>query len=307
MHVVVFGAGALGSVYGGLLDRAGVEVTLVSRNRDHMREIDRDGLSIRDRIEGGVLPAHPNATTDPTNVQTADVLLLTTKSLHTEAAIADARPTISEDTIITTMQNGLTNMDVIARQPFVGDDQVLGGCAYTGATLVEPGTVALTMMETDKIGGDDRHGDVVVDVLTDADIPAEAVDDPIGHIWDKQLTGAAFKPVAALTGLRIGELFTLPPTERLMRELVLETARVADAEGIELPTTDPVATLYTRGDRAKRAKPSMLQDIERGRPTEIDYINGVIAEIGTAHDIPVPHNEIVTSLVKGREASYLER
>lgn len=305
MRTVIIGAGGLGSVFGGYLHEAGNDVCLVDIWKEHVERIREDGLRL-DRPNGEQLTLDVPATTAPENGSPVDVMFIFVKAMHTESAIRDAKTLVGDDTCVVTLQNGLTNMDIL--RDHLEHDQVYGGYALVGATLHGLGHVEHTSTgnEPGKIGGSDPdQSKKIATMLDDAGIPMAPTEDPIPHIWEKQMYSVAFKPMAALTGLRVGELGAHQDTMDLMEDIVREVAAVADAKGIDLPTDDPINKLHRRVEEVADAKSSMLQDVENQRKTEIDQINGAIIEYGEEVDVDTPVNRMLTALVRGKERSYL--
>lgn len=306
MRIAIIGSGALGSVFGGNLSADGHDVVLYDVWDEHIRTINESGLSMT-RPDGTDVILDLPATTDPADLGSVDVAFVFVKAIHTDDAMQDVTPHLVKDTEVVTLQNGLSNVDIIRRH--VRDDHVYGGYAPVGATLNGPGDVThtSTMDSGGKLGGpDDNVAELLAATLTQASVPMTAVADPTPHIWSKQLYSVAFKPMAALTGLCIGPLGECEPTMAAMEALVREAVAVADAEGIDIPVENPITELHGRVETIADAKSSMLQDVENERPTEIDHINGVIVSMGDEHGVVTPYNRFAMALVKGRERSYLE-
>lgn len=304
MHVGVIGAGAMGGLFGALLDRAGHEVSIVDTDRAVVAAIEESGIRVEGDERDG-FAAFPEITTDPGSIGTVDVLFVFVKSNYTGVALDSAGPMLGPETSVVTLQNGLSNFDVLRER--VGEARALGGYTTLGANTAEPGRVRQVGGGKSVLGGGDgdRAG-AVADLLNDAGLRTEAVPDPLPHIWDKQFVNVGVKPVAALTELRNGRLAEEEATRDAIRALIEEALAVARARDIEVIAEDPVShtfeVLRDKGDK----KSSILEDVERGRRTEIDYINGAVVEYGRDLGVPTPHNELAVNLVRGKEAGYLE-
>ncbi|QDX39598.1 ketopantoate reductase family protein [Salarchaeum sp. JOR-1] len=301
MRVAVLGPGAIGSLFGGRLDRSGVDVTLVGRPGDHVTALARDGLRLT--LPDGTTERVPvDVTTHPDSVGPVDVVLVCVKAYDTRSALADA-DALLDGAAVCTFQNGLGNAETIAE--FVPASRVLAGTTSHGATLEAPGHVRHAGV------GDTVVGNYVTDTseaatalaraLTDAGIETDVVADAARAVWEKVLVNAGINAATALAGVPNGRLADTDPGERVLRRAVEEAAAVADAEGIEL-TTDPVAAASRVARRTAENRSSMRQDLDRGRRTEIDALNGEIVSRGRDHGIDTPVNETLTDLVRLAES-----
>lgn len=307
MTVGIVGAGALGSAYGGLLVNAGYDVRYLEIDDDIVDAIRSNGLRIEMPTDEDLLQVDVPITSDPTEIGVVDILFIFTKSFDTEQAIQDAKPMVGSETIVVTVQNGVTNMDDLAKH--VGSDRVVGGYTHVGSNKIGPGHVKLLGANQTIIGGPDLDGAKrVASMMRDAGIPTEAVADPLPHIWKKQLrTNVARKPIAALTELRNGPQVEFEETKEIAKLLIEEAVAVAEAKGIEILVDDPVnGFLETVPPEKYDKKSSILEDIENKRRTEIESINGAVVRYGEEEGIDVPYNRLVTALVRAKERGYLE-
>ena len=286
MEIVVFGAGSLGSLIGGLLAREH-DVTLVGRD-PHMRAIREEGLAVSGEFDFRVRPA---ATTDGTGLA-ADLAVVTVKSFDTVEA-ARTLSTGSFDAVLS-LQNGIDNERVLAEHL----DPVFAGTATYGARLREPGLVACTGEGEIALGppegGESRPAERIAAAFWAADVEAAAVEDVPRRLWVKLAINAGINPVTALTRVRNGTLVDGPGRETA-RAATLETARLARSEGIELTDDDALAALESVVGATADNRSSMLQDVEAGKRTEIDAINGYVVEHAVE---PVPTNALLAGLVK---------
>ena len=294
MDILVFGAGSLGSLLGGLLARAH-DVTLVGRE-PHVAAVRSDGL----RITGvEALDVAPAATTDATGAS-ADLALVTVKAYDTEVA---ARTLATGDYgAVCSLQNGMGNEETLAGAV---DAPVLAGTATYGARLVDPGHVEWTGRGTITLGAWRPADDVataerIAAAFRAADLDAEATPDVRRRLWEKLAVNAAINPVTALAGVENGAL-TADPLADLARTAAVETARVARADGTDLDEETATAAVATVARETARNRSSMLQDVARGRRTEIDAINGYVVGRAAATGESVPVNRTLAALIRGWE------
>ncbi len=307
MRIAIVGAGAMGSLFGGLLAEAGEDVVLVDVWEEHMRAINERGLRIRgvsgDRV------VRVKATTKHAEVGVVDLVLLQVKSYATEKAIRDALPMVGERTVVLTLQNGLGNVEKIAA--VVGRERVLAGTTAHGATVLGPGEIYHAGRGPTVIGEvDGRITDrvkAIAELFNRAGIETEVTDNIMGAVWTKMLANVAINALTAITGLYNGELLELEETKAVMLKAVDEAVAVAKAMGIKLLVEDPHEFVLGIARATATNKSSMLQDVERGRRTEIDAINGMIVHYGRELGIPTPVNEALVAAVKGIELRMRKR
>ncbi|MCK4400565.1 2-dehydropantoate 2-reductase [Candidatus Bathyarchaeota archaeon] len=301
MRVAVVGAGAMGCLYGGHLAEAGVDVSLMDVWREHVDAINAKGLHMTgvsgDRV------VHVPATIDPETVGEIDLMLLFVKSYDTAQAMRDSGPLIGGDTCVLTLQNGLGNLEAITE--VVGAGRVLGGTTSHGSTLVGPGEIRHAGVGPTVIGtldgGSRSMAETAADMFNGAGLQTRVSGDVRGDIWGKVLVNLGINALTALTGLRNGQLLEIPELRLLMRLAVEEGMMVAEADGVDLSIIDHVAHVYEVAEATGANRSSMLQDVDRGRRTEIDALNGAVVGLGEKLGVETPVNRALTSLVKGLE------
>jgi 2-dehydropantoate 2-reductase len=304
-QVAVMGAGAVGCYYGGMLALAGVPVTLIGRAQ-HVDAIARDGLAIvRDDRRDVVLVA---ATTHVARVADADVVLVCVKSPDTTAAATAIKPHLREDAVIVSLQNGVSNADALLA---VVDHVVLAAAVWVGAYMEGPGVVRHTG-RGDLILGVTRDGarrhdararaQAVATMFESAGVGCPIADDVEVVLWRKLAINCAFNAVSALGRSRYGRMARDAATREVMAAAVRETVAVARASGIALDNDEMLAAVWRTADALPTQYSSTAQDIVRGRPTEIDMLNGYVAERGDALGLATPVNRTLHALVRLREA-----
>ncbi len=309
MNILVMGAGAVGTAVGGFLARDGHRVALVGRD-PHMAAIRERGL----RIEGiwgrhsiGSLRAFTGIGQVPR--EGFDLVLITTKSYDTGDAAAQVLSLLSGDSLVVSLQNGLGNVETIAAA--VGPHRAVGGRLIFGIEVPEPGVARITVY-ADKVmlgspwrqvGLERLEG--IAAAFARAGIPTEATLEIDRFIWGKVLYNCSLNPLSALLEVNYGQLLEHPETRRIMTMVVEEAFAVAVARGVSLDWKGAAEyrdLLFGRlipDTYAHRA--SMLQDVMRGKRTEIDALNGAIVALGGEAGIPAPANRMLTDLIKVKE------
>jgi 2-dehydropantoate 2-reductase len=307
--VLVAGAGALGSVFGGLLARTGRPVVLLGR-AEHLATVRSDGLRIEGLFGDHVVRGLDVVTEAAALRGPFGAVLLTVKSYDTAAMVETVRPHLAEHGHLVCLQNGLGNVEQAAE--IVGASRVLGARVIFGAELVGAGRVRVTVNAAPVLVGspDPADADRVAaakrwaDAFAAAGIPSGATDNLQGELWAKVFYNAALNPLGALLGVPYGYLPDDADARVLMDHVIDEAFAVATASGVRLRWPD--AEAYRRvfyGELVPSTaahRSSMLQDLERGRPTEIDAINGWIARHGDALGRPAPVNATLTHMIRAR-------
>jgi 2-dehydropantoate 2-reductase len=299
MEIVVFGAGSLGSLVGGLLAREHA-VTLVGRD-PHVAAVREDGLRVGGQFSFAV---RPEATTDGTGLA-ADLAIVTVKAFDTEAA-AETLATGSFDAALS-LQNGMGNEATLADYL---DCPVLAGTVTYGAVLPEPGFVECTgrgeVVLGPRNGGASKTADRAGRAFDAAGVETRVAEDMPRRLWEKLAVNAGINATTSLAQVENGALLDGPAHE-VAADAARETARVARAEGIELSDDEAVRAVDRVAQATAANTSSMHKDVLAGHRTEIEAINGyVLAHAGAreeADDVPVPVNRTLTNLLRAWEAN----
>lgn len=292
MKISVIGAGALGTFYAAAMAASGQDVTLVCRERD--LPVLRNGISATGSLE---VIAHPAVSARPV---LSDVVFVTVKAYDVPGAVRDIP--LGSDTIVVIIHNGLGADEAAAA--ILGQDRVAIGLAYRGAFLLEPGKVRVSGYGETVLGAVDpvarsRLG-LPLQALIQAGLDARILEDIRGAQWEKLYVNVGANAISAITQMSNGEIVELPGLTAVLEAAIREAEAIAHHIGIRTGG-DPVAhTLAVMRDAAGN-RTSMLQDVSRGRRTEIDALNGKICELGRVHGVPTPVNDTLTALVKGIE------
>jgi 2-dehydropantoate 2-reductase len=303
--VAVLGAGAVGCFYGGLLARSGVPVTLIGR-ATHVEAIRRDGLVIEwaDRRE----TIRVDASTDVAAVRDADLVLVCVKSPDTSDAGRSLRPHLRPDAVVASLQNGVDNAD---RLRAVLSQPVLAAVVYVGAYMDGPGIVRHTGRGDLVLGAAraDRERPGIAENLAAvaalfeaAGIACPLSEDIDAALWTKLVINCAFNAISALGRARYGRMVREPGIRALMEGTVRESVAVARAAGVALDERKLLAAVWGVADALAQQYSSTAQDILRGKRTEIDALNGFVAERAAALGVDTPINRTLHALVRLREA-----
>lgn len=303
MRIGIIGAGALGSVIGGSLAEAGNDVLLVNRNHAHVDAINRDGLTIR--TEGkdravAIRAAIPAEVGEP-----ADLVIVLVKSFHTAEAVREATGLVGPNTTVLSLQNGLGHEDILIG--LVGRDRVIAGKTYVGGVVLGPGHVIAGVDGKETIIGelDGRISpriERIAATFEAAGMKLVVSRNIMGAMWDKLLVNIATGALSGITRLAYGGLYAVPELEVTAMAAVAEAIAVAKASGIELETLHPHDAWVKAGSGLPpEFKASMLQSLEKGSVTEVDFINGAVVRAGAKAGVPTPVNATLVACLKGIE------
>lgn len=298
MRICMIGSGAMGSVYGGLLGKAGYDVTLLDLREDHVQAIREHGL----RVDGvcGDHVVHPSARMDAAGLSGFDVAIVFVDSNSTREAARIAEKILALDGFAMTLQNGIGNVEALVER--LGEARVMAGVSMDSGNYRGPGHASYTNQGPIHLG--ELHGkttvrlEAMVTALTKAGFKPNITDRPRDYIWEKFTLNCAINPLAALTGLRGGEFIRIEELSVLQDRVLDEVFAVGAAKGIRYP--NPKLREYIKDHCFKRYnQPSMLQHVIQGRRTEIDSLNGALVREAKPFGILTPYNETIVALIKG--------
>lgn len=290
----------MGSLFGGYLS-AVATVTMVGHWTEQIQTVQQEGLLIH---HASGTPSHffPNITDTPSALPPVDLALILVKS-HQTAAIADeVAHALSPDGIAITLQNGVGNAEILAQA--IGPDRVAQGITAQGATMLEPGKIRhagaglthITVLPTQA-----TRSEQAIDLLNQADIETHATASAEPLIWGKLAVNAGLNPLTALLEIRNGELLTEPRRLHYMVAAAREIEAVATVLGIHLPYPDVAAHVQEVAHITGENISSMLQDMRRRVPTEIEAICGAVVQHGRTLNIPTPVNAALYHLIRTKE------
>ncbi len=303
MRVCILGAGSLGCAIGGALALSGADVVLVNHNAEHVDAINRDGLKITDGTNGHTVAVR--AAVDCADIAPVDLLVVLVKSFDTVAAIEAARSLVAAQTTVLSLQNGLGHEDIIANA--VGRAPIIAGKSYVGGMMLGPGRVLAGLRDKRTLIGE-LDGSVtpritrISDAFNRAGLTTAISTNIIGVVWDKLLVNAATGALSGITRLPYGALYSMPEVRACALAAVTEGIAVAEASGVSISIHDPVEAWNMAGAGLPyEFKPSILQSLEKGSRTEIDFINGALVREGAQCGVATPVNATLVAAIKGIE------
>ena len=302
MKIAVVGAGAMGSVYATLFAESGHDVWAIDQWAEHVDAINRDGL----RLTGftGDRTVAVSASTSVADAGQCDMYVIATKAAGAGAAAESIAPFLSAETNVVTIQNGL-GAGARITEHIAPEAIVVGVAQGFGAAMVGPGHSHQNGMKLLRLGelngGETARLDEVAALWADAGFPVQAFADIDQLIWEKFICNVAVGGPSIVSGLPIGELLASDTWRPVAVGCATEAFDVAKALGINLSFDDPVAYVDAFVAKMPDAKPSMLQDHENGRRSELDAINGQVVEQGRKAGVPTPHNDEICNNVREME------
>ena len=288
--LLIIGSGALATLFAARLASAGVNVTMLGSWRGGLAALRENGA----RLEGGGNQTVQVAD-NPADCRGAKIALVLVKAWQTKHSASQLVDCLEDDGLAVTLQNGLGNDTILS--DILGVQRVARGVTTLGATLVAPGLV--------RSGGEGVvtleahvHLTALEEMLRSAGFDVTIVENMEPVVWGKLIVNAAINPLTALLRVKNGDLLSNPHARALMGELASEAAQVARALGVELPFLDPERAVEDVAQQTAENISSMLQDVLRGSPTEVDAINGAIVRKGEQKGVPTPINRAICSLVE---------
>ena len=294
--IAVMGAGAVGCYYGGMLARAGHDVTLIGRP-NHVDAIQRDGLlldtqSFKEQVR-------LQASTEPSAVAGATLVLFCVKSTDTESAAAAIRPHLLPGALVLSLQNGVDN--AVRLQAALPDQEVAASVVYVATEMPGPGHVKHNGRGELVIAASPNSTEAAA-LLAAAGVPTDISANVEGALWAKLILNCAYNALSAITQQPYGQLVQGEGVQDVIRDLVNECLAVAQADGITVP-----GDVWQAVERIAQTMPQQLsstaQDLARGKRSEIDHLNGYVLRRGEVLGIATPVNRVMHTLVKLLEES----
>ena len=298
MKVAVVGAGGVGGYFGGLLARAGHEVTFVARGA-HLEAIKQNGLRVESELDG-TFTAHGLAVQDTVEAGEQDLVLFSIKMFHNAQVIPSLAPMVGDATVVLTLQNGIDNGEQLAHA--VGTSKVMIGSAYMEGRISEPGVVTQGGPGTATFGemhvAITRRGEDLLQQFQEAGWRVNLHENMPGMLWKKfaYITGSA--GVCAAANCVYEEMRTIASTRRLIEQAIEETLAVGRARGAPI-MADSLRWAMDALDRFPgQGRASMAKDFLEGRPVELEGLTGTLIRMGLEVDVPTPINDFLYAILK---------
>lgn len=293
-NILIVGTGALATFFAARLSQAGYSISMLGSWKAGLEALQKDGARLVDS-HGNEHTFHVHAISDARECRDVKYALVLVKAWQTEHVAEQLKECLASDALAVTLQNGIGNREALACS--LGPQRVALGTTTTGATLLGPGLVreggeGIIFIERNPAVGP------IAEALKLANFNIHLVDDAQSLLWGKLVINAAINPLTAILRVPNGKLLELPSARDMMKALAIETAQVAEAEHVKLPFPDPIAAAENVARRTASNLSSMLQDIQRGAPTEIDAICGAVVKIAQKHEMNAPANWACWKLVR---------
>jgi 2-dehydropantoate 2-reductase len=307
MRITILGAGAMGSLFGGLLAEHGHDVELLDVNPNHIEQVRNHGLTLETEGKGTRVIRLPISRPEAV-VRRPDWLILFTKTMHTQGAMEAVRHVLHDQVMVLSLQNGLGNAERVAR--FLPMSRIAVGVTTVPADMTGPGHVHShgaghnRMMMADARPSEALQA--LADALTQAGLPSTLDASVQAAIWQKAAFNAALNTVCAVTCATVGQVGRLPQARELAHAIATEVLAVANANGLEVDARGLHDTLDHALDHHLQHKPSMLQDLLAGRPTEVDAINGEVLRVARGLGIDAPRTQALDALTRLRQSLVLD-
>jgi 2-dehydropantoate 2-reductase len=299
MRIAIMGTGGVGGYYGGLLATAGQEVTFIARG-DHLQAIREKGLQIKS-VHGDFTVSPARATDHPSEVGSVDLVIVATKTHHTDEAARAIRPMIGPNTVVISFQNGIDAAERIGSA--VGMEHLLGGATWLSAAIEAPGKIGqysqfrrIALGELD--GRLTPRAEAIASVLTATPAAVELVPNIKQVLWTKFVFIAAISALGGLTRVAIGEYRHVPEAREVLAEAMAEVVAVAKVNGVDLDAEIISKTFAFIDASAPDIRPSMQRDLEAGRMSELDSMIGVVVRSGKELGVPTPVMRLAYALLK---------
>jgi 2-dehydropantoate 2-reductase len=307
-RIAVVGAGAVGCYFGGMLARAGAPVTLIGRAQ-HVEAIKRDGLFI-DSIH---FKEHVSisASTELASVRDAQLVLFSVKTVDTEDTAKLLAPYLAPETNVVSLQNGVDNAE---RMDFAAGIQAISAVVYIAAEMSGAGQIKhsgrgdlVIGNPVSNQGASESELAEIAQTFERAGVPCRISQNITLELWTKLIMNCAYNALSALSRARYGRLVADAGSLEVMKQVVAEGVAVGDPSGVHLPADKLIAAVVELGRVVPEALSSTAQDIARGKPTEIDSLNGFLVRRGAEMGVPTPVNQTLYSLVKLLERTPLAK
>ena len=300
MRFGIIGTGGVGGYFGGLLARAGLPVCFIARG-SHLQALKEHGLTV-DSVEPGRFNVRDAVfTSDPAEAAPCDVILYCVKTPSNDTAIPFIRPMMGPDSVVISLQNGVDNGELLARE--YGEDRVMEGAAYVFSAIAGPGRIHQTGGPRRIVfgrlgGGGSPRGEEIVTAMRQAGVTADLSSDIRVELWNKFILICAVSGMTALTRRPLGDILGYDGTARMARDVMREVYQLALVMGIPLEPEADATNYHFMAQQHPSSKGSMCHDLEAGRRLEIDSLCGYVSRMGRVHGVATPLNDYIYDTLK---------
>ena len=306
MKIAVIGAGAMGSIYASFLAQSNNNVLAIDLWEDHINAINTNGLRVSG-FSGDKTVKNIKVSKDINDAKGYELFIIATKAAGVGPVASKLSKIVSKDSIILTIQNGLGAGERIAS--FMPTDNILLGVAQGfGASMIGPGHAHHNNMSMIRIGemngGITQRLENLVQVWCDAGFNAKSFEDIEQLIWEKFVCNVAWSGSCSIFKKTLGQVMENEDMFNIAKGCALEARKMGDLRKVNFTFDDTVDYITEFGKKLLNSKPSMLQDVEAQRLSEIDAINGMVVTLGKEHNVETPYNTAVSSIIKAQEADY---
>lgn len=298
MRIAIMGSGGVGGYYGALLARAGNDVTFIARGA-HLDAMRKKGLLVKtDTEEIHVQPVQ--ATDDPSEIEPVDAVLFSTKLYDTVSAARLIKPIIGPDTIVVTVQNGVSSPDMLSAE--LGAGHVLGGSTYIISHLEGPGVIrhmgTFKQIQFGELDGQitDR-AKAFETACAEAGIDVVLSENILVRMWQKFIPLTVMSGLTSATRSPMGTITSDPNLTQLAKDAIAEVVAVGRAKGIPLDDDTEEKTFAGAASAPPETKASMLVDLERGKPMELPWLSGTVDKMGQELGVPTPTHHFITTVL----------
>jgi 2-dehydropantoate 2-reductase len=306
MKIAIIGAGAMGSIYAGLLADAGNEVWVVDLWLEHLDAIRKSGLRV-EGASGDRTVTTIQTTTDTADIGHTDLVIIATKAAGVESAAGSVAPLMGDNTLVLTIQNGLGAGERIS-QYLPAQNILLGVAGGFGASMKGPGHAHHNGMQLIRIGemrgGLTQRVEAIAGLWRDAGFNVKAYDDINQLVWEKFICNVTFSAPCTVFGRTLGELMNDAHAWPIALGCAMEADAAGRAKGVNLSFDDAKVYVTEFGEKMPQAKPSMYLDHIARRVSEIDAINGMVPTVAAQVGTSAPYNEAVSAIVRSREVDF---
>ena len=302
MKIAIMGTGGVGGYYGGLLAKAGKDVTFIARGA-HLQAIRKKGLQVKS-IYGDFQVLKARATDKPADIGPVDIIIFATKTYQTDEAAKATKLMVGKDTVVVPLQNGVDAADRIGQ--VVGMDHMLGGATWLSAAIEAPGVIGqyseFRRIALGEFGGKTTPRlTAVCDVLKETGATVEISDNILKVLWTKFVFISSVSAMGSLTRVTFGEYRGVPEARALLGEAIGEVVAVARARGVKLDEDILAKTQAFIDSSAPGIKPSMQRDVEAGKPSELESLIGIVVRMGAERNVPTSVMRFAYAMLKPGE------